>query len=60
MAEGLSTKEVARRLNVSYHTVKGTLERVMKKLGAHSRTEAVAIAVRRNLINHPRGPRHGY
>ena len=50
VADGLSNKEIARRLGISLHTVKFHIESLLRKLGARSRAEAVAkgIARRRN------------
>jgi two-component system, NarL family, nitrate/nitrite response regulator NarL len=50
LAEGLSNKQAARRLGISAHTVKFHVEALFAKLGASSRTEAVARAVRAGLI----------
>ncbi len=50
IADGLSSKEIARQLGISEHTVKFHVNMVMSKLGARSRTEAVVIAARLGLI----------
>lgn len=50
VGEGLSNKEVARRLGISQHTVKFHLEAVFTKLDAGSRAEAVAKGLRQGLI----------
>lgn len=50
LAEGLSNKAAARRLGISAHTVKFHLEAVFTKLGANSRTDAVARGLRGGLI----------
>ncbi len=50
VADGLSNKEIARRLGISEHTVKFHVNTVMSKLGARSRTEAVVAAARLGLI----------
>ncbi len=42
LAEGMTNKAIARRLNISLHTVKFHLESLFRKLGARTRTEAVA------------------
>ena len=50
VAEGFSNPEIARRLKVSRNTVKFHVSSIIQKIGASSRTEAVAIALRRGLI----------
>jgi len=50
LAEGLSNKMIAYRLNISEHTVKTHVTAILAKLGAASRTEAVAQAIRRGLV----------
>jgi DNA-binding NarL/FixJ family response regulator len=50
VGEGMSNKEVARRLGISGHTVKFHLEAVFAKLDAATRAEAVAKGLRRGLI----------
>ena len=50
IAEGLGNKEIAARLGISEHTVKFHVAAIFTKLKAGSRTEAVAIGVRRGLI----------
>jgi DNA-binding CsgD family transcriptional regulator len=47
LAEGLTNKAIARRLEISLHTVKFHVESLFRKLGARTRTEAVAKAVER-------------
>jgi DNA-binding NarL/FixJ family response regulator len=51
VAYGATTKEVARDLAISPHTVKTHLERIFEKLGANDRAQAVAIALRRGLVD---------
>ncbi len=50
MVEGLSNKEIAERLSVSQSTVKFHVSNVLSKLGATSRTEAVAIAMKNKIV----------
>ena len=50
LAEGLSNKEISYRLSISTHTVKFHISSIMGKLGASSRTEAVARGFRLGLI----------
>jgi DNA-binding NarL/FixJ family response regulator len=50
LAQGLPSKAIATRLRISEHTVKFHVGSLMGKLRAASRTEAVALAIRRGLI----------
>jgi two-component system, NarL family, response regulator YdfI len=50
LALGLANKEIAARLNISEHTVKFHVAAILGKLGAASRTEAVALGIRHGLI----------
>jgi DNA-binding NarL/FixJ family response regulator len=50
LAEGMSNAEIAARLVVSVHTVRNHVANLSAKLGAHSKLEALAIAVRRGLV----------
>ena len=50
LALGLANKEIAARLNISEHTVKFHVAAILGKLGAASRTEAVAVGIRHGLI----------
>jgi len=47
LSEGLTNKAIARRLDISLHTVKFHVESLFRKLGARTRTEAVAKAAER-------------
>jgi two-component system, NarL family, response regulator len=51
LAQGRSNKEIARIVGITEGTVKFHVTSVMAKLGAKSRTEAVAVAVRRGLVD---------
>jgi DNA-binding NarL/FixJ family response regulator len=50
LADGLGNKEIANRLGISDHTAKFHVTQILGKLGAASRTEAVAIGIRRGLV----------
>jgi two-component system NarL family response regulator len=50
VAKGKSNKQVANALGISEGTVKTHVKNILEKLDATSRTEAVAVAVRRGLI----------
>jgi two-component system nitrate/nitrite response regulator NarL len=49
-AEGLSTREIASRLNVASATVKTHLQSIYHKLDVPDRTSAVAAAIRRGML----------
>ena len=51
VAEGNRNRDIAELLHISEETVKVHLKHVMEKLGASDRTQAVAIAVRRGIMN---------
>ena len=50
MAEGASNKTIAQRLGISVHTAKFHVGQVLDKLDATGRTDAVAHAARRGVI----------
>ncbi|MGP0076665.1 MAG: response regulator [Bryobacteraceae bacterium] len=50
VAGGNRNRDIAERLCISEETVKVHVKHIMEKLGAHDRTQAVAIAVRRGVI----------
>lgn len=51
MSEGLDNKVIAERLRLSLATVRGYVQQVLAKLGAHSKLEAVVIASRTGLLS---------
>ena len=51
LAEGASNKLIARRLEISGHTVKFHVSAITKKLDAVGRTDAVAHATRLGIIS---------
>jgi DNA-binding NarL/FixJ family response regulator len=53
LAEGLSNAAIAERLHVSVYTVRNHVANLSTKLGAHSKLEALSIAVREGLLPGP-------
>jgi DNA-binding CsgD family transcriptional regulator len=51
IADGLGNREIAQQLFLSQETVKTHVSNVRTKLRARSRSHAVAIALRRDLIS---------
>jgi len=50
LAFGLTNKEIAQTLNISYETVKEHIQHILRKVGAADRTQAAVWAVRKSLI----------
>ncbi|MDA7977650.1 MAG: response regulator transcription factor [Pirellulales bacterium] len=50
LAFGLSNKEIARRLAISYETVKEHVQHILRKVGVADRTQAAVWAVRKGLV----------
>ncbi len=50
MVKGLNNGEIADRLVISRSTVKVHVSNILAKLGASTRTEAVALAVEHKLV----------
>jgi len=50
LAEGYSTERIAAALFISIHTVRNHVSKILTKLGAHSKLEAVAIATRDKIV----------
>jgi two-component system nitrate/nitrite response regulator NarL len=53
LADGLRQDEIAQRLFISRKTVGTHIENILRKLGVHSRVEAVALAHQSLLIRRP-------
>jgi len=53
MVQGSSNQQIAERLIVSLSTAKFHVSSILSKLGAASRTEAVAIALQQHLVKRP-------
>jgi NarL family two-component system response regulator YdfI len=51
LAAGATNKEIARQLRISERTVKAHVSGIFHKLGANSRAEAVAVAMRKGLLS---------
>ena len=49
-AMGMTNKEIAQKLGLSFSTIKNYFATIFSKLQASSRTEAVAIGVRAGII----------
>lgn len=49
-AQGMANKEIAGKRSMSTHTVDAHLRRIYQKLGVHTRTAAVALALRQQLV----------
>jgi DNA-binding NarL/FixJ family response regulator len=53
LADGMSNDEIAKRLFISIHTLRNHIQSIISKLGAHSKLEAVSIAIREGVITAP-------
>jgi DNA-binding NarL/FixJ family response regulator len=56
IAAGHGTNEIARRLFISRKTATTHVEHIFKKLGVHSRTQAVSLAYQHGLLERTREP----
>lgn len=50
LASGANTREIAVKLSFSERTIKGVIQRIEQTLGARNRAQAVAEALRRQMI----------
>ena len=49
-SKGLSSEQIAAKLDISAYAVNQHIDAIRRKLGAQSRTEAVAIAIKKHLL----------
>ena len=50
LALGLTNKEIAQTLHISYETVKEHVQHILRKIGVSDRTQAAVWAVRKGLV----------
>ena len=50
LAYGLTNKEIAQALDISYETVKEHVQHILRKIGVSDRTQAAVWAVRKELV----------
>jgi DNA-binding NarL/FixJ family response regulator len=50
LAHGLTNKEIAQALHISYETVKEHVQHILRKVGVSDRTQAAVWAVRKGLV----------
>jgi len=53
LANGVTNKVIAAELFLSVNTIRNHVQSILTRLGAHSRLEAVATAVRQGIITYP-------
>ena len=53
IAEGLTNGAIAKRLFISVNTVRNHVQSILSKLDAHSKLEALSVAIREGLIKPP-------
>jgi len=51
LADGLDTEAMAEKMGISSATVKTHIKRLFARMGVHSRAEAVAMGIRREIID---------
>lgn len=51
LSNGLTNKEIAQSLNISYETVKEHVQHILRKVGVSDRTQAAVWAVRQGLLD---------
>ena len=52
-AHGVSTKLIAAQLGISVHTARNHVQNIIRKCDAHSKLEAVSMALREGVIQTP-------
>lgn len=50
LVDGMRTEQIAGRLGITRTTVRNHVQRLLRKLGVHSKLEAVAIATRHGMV----------
>lgn len=53
LAAGVTSKTIADQLFLSVNTIRNYVQSILTKLGAHSKLEAVAVAVKQGIIAYP-------
>jgi DNA-binding CsgD family transcriptional regulator len=51
LASGVPAAEISSRLHITPKTTATHIEHILAKIGAHSRAEAVAVALREHLVS---------
>ncbi|MDA8295395.1 MAG: response regulator transcription factor [Actinomycetota bacterium] len=54
VAAGLTNRAIGETLHLSVNTVRNYMQSILSKLGAHSKLEAVSLAVKAGIIDYPR------
>jgi DNA-binding NarL/FixJ family response regulator len=49
LVKGLANKDIAKKLGISYETVKEHIQHILRKIGLIDRTQAAVWAVRKGL-----------
>ncbi len=50
LAEGLSTRNLAQKLNISHFTARNHIQNILVKLGLHSKAQAVSYAFKKGIL----------
>ena len=54
LVKGFTNPEIAVQLSISKSTVKSHISSILSKLGVSHRAEAIALAIKHNIVNHNR------